>query len=335
MVVHRDLEIRQIPQVRVRNDTDKGFTEISESLSSANWIYTAMMQLTENGSEPSWSKDGWSFVPLNLSHMASTNVPQNLGNANDSDAEVLFLRATNVSITTPAIRGRIECSPHRGLSNISKWLTLENLTDPTYWTGNLNPRPLTQGYQLGVRGKWTQTNAHFSGDHEYMMLLPDPSADSLSNSLHNTSIFTTQHAITCCGNGTSNNTEPVALGFWSSNDIIQMPFARYQWPINFTTKWIGGDATIIQYRDAEFSYDWTPRLVFPEVPSIQARNCKPMIEASMAHVTIERDTGTVQNFEILQDPVPQENAWSDPMIRHSNDVGTYPNDTVYFNVTTR
>lgn len=36
------------------------------------WIHSAVNQLTRNGSEPPWSRDGWSFTPVNLADAAHT-----------------------------------------------------------------------------------------------------------------------------------------------------------------------------------------------------------------------------------------------------------------------
>jgi hypothetical protein len=77
---------------------------------TAHWMYTATNQLALNGSEPAWSKDGWSFVPLDLRNV-SLLMPGKVDNKDQDD--IGQSSRVNVS-TTPAIRGRIECSPHEG-----------------------------------------------------------------------------------------------------------------------------------------------------------------------------------------------------------------------------
>ena len=37
--------------------------------STTNWMYSAVNQASMNGTEPLWTRDGWNFVPLDVSSL--------------------------------------------------------------------------------------------------------------------------------------------------------------------------------------------------------------------------------------------------------------------------
>jgi hypothetical protein len=116
---------------------------------SSYYMYTAIVQLALNGSEPAWSKDGWSFVPIELSSISSSESLAELG---ASQADSLGSSSqTNVTFNTRAIRGRIECSPPpmQVLANLSSWTTATDLSNHTIWNKSTIPDGVTGGYQLG------------------------------------------------------------------------------------------------------------------------------------------------------------------------------------------
>lgn len=70
------LQLRQIPHLNegeVPYQSGAADRVVGEVFGSAfdnvlnSWMYGAAIQLSFNGSEPAWSKDGWSFVPADIS----------------------------------------------------------------------------------------------------------------------------------------------------------------------------------------------------------------------------------------------------------------------------
>lgn len=133
--LERSLELRQTPHLRQVSATvpleftgsSGGFGFISETLTtlytnlSTNWMYTAEIQLTMDKPEPVWNKEGWSFVPVNLSGIDRTRVPSNLTDPDMEFANVYY-SPVNVTLDTPAIRGRVECQPIQEANDTKQWL---------------------------------------------------------------------------------------------------------------------------------------------------------------------------------------------------------------------
>jgi hypothetical protein len=88
---------------------------------STEWMYTAIVQLALNGSPPAWTMDDWSFVPLDISTISNGSSMQNIGHISASEQLGSASSSANISVVTPAVRGRLECTPYNGLSNLSAW----------------------------------------------------------------------------------------------------------------------------------------------------------------------------------------------------------------------
>lgn len=80
-----------------------------------NWVYGAALELSMNSSRPTWSKGDWSFVPIDLSRAVDAK-PRSAALASSQ------LSVVNVSMSTAAIRGRMECTQYQGLDNSSPGL---------------------------------------------------------------------------------------------------------------------------------------------------------------------------------------------------------------------
>lgn len=225
-----------------------------------------------NGSQPPWSRDGWSFAPLDLSQIEIPNPPQNSS----------IVPATNISVVTPAIRGRIECSPYENLNNLSAWVTERDLTNTSLWNASSNPHKVKTAYELG--------EATY-GDLAYP-------------NFFNTSILADDSTPICCENGsTSWPPKGAAIGNWSPDRGT-----TFEPPFNFTTKYIWGNhfsAALITNN----TYTSPTRFLFTEVPQVQALKCMPIIEKSSANVTVDRQTGAVAAFDILAPPSSADEAW--------------------------
>lgn len=304
----RGLELRQVPYLYKFDPSSSmgGYSNsqiISELFTnfSTNWLYSATLQLTMGGSQPPWSRDGWSFIPIDLTKFLNES----------QKIDPLSLDwATNLSITTPAIRGRLECTPYENLSNLSAWLTLQEFENISDWNASTIPHAIKSAYHLGYRKERKGL----------------PVAVEVRPYFFNTSYLTDGSFPTCCTNGSRWPPLAAALGRWSVSDD---PYGDFQPPFNLTTKWIHGPL-ISGLQDAHGA----KYFMFLEIPSAQALDCTPIIETSSALVTIDQESGSVQDFSILEEPKVVAEAWSHNFVTHS-DASISMLEPDYFNMTVR
>lgn len=245
--VFRPLQLRQIPHLftgYAPPSTSSGGSYIGDVLGNlfddltTNWMYGAAIQLSLNGSEPSWSSNGWSFVPVELFQINTpNNVVQNTGSGTASVQQT----ASNVTLITPAIRGRLECTPWDTNIDPSRWLTEYDLTNATVWNTTFNPRTFAKGYELGCEDTMDGPR--------YLNLQPNTSrTDYACGYLESYTNFRTDSAtITCCGQGPAEDPGSTSIGFWSPNLGAKSNYAwpmwsNDTWPLNLTVKWIHGHA---------------------------------------------------------------------------------------------
>ncbi|KAJ5693135.1 hypothetical protein N7462_002558 [Penicillium macrosclerotiorum] len=275
---------------------------------STHWMYTATIQLTLNGSEPAWSKDGWNFVPVKLNPASRVALPNDLDESDEAAAGA----PSNISFSTPALRGRIECSPHpsEAFQNTSHWLTPRDLSNSTKWNTSTIPHGLTSGYQLGTSWIYKKNNPsvilppHSVREHNHLSRLSgvwDPS---------------------------------VAVGYWSPNTNLSTWTTR-EWHRNFTAKWFYGNA-VTGIKSNQFSA-LDPitdiDLLFPSPPSLTMLNCRPVIESASATVTVNPANGQIQSYAITKNPQERVDAFADNFLPHN---GTHFNRTtgmISYNVT--
>jgi hypothetical protein len=250
-----------------------------------DWMFTAILQAAFNGPRPPWTQDDWSFVPLLFP--SNTSVNPTLRDSSDDWSP------TNLTFQTRAIRARIECSSLDWPSNPDSWLTKPNSTI-TRENGTLDITMFSDNYR--------------------------PAAVIYAG---NTTTRLTAQAndVQCCANLSNNDAHmgeyaPTVLAYWTENwSLLETDPNNSRIPatedtLNFTVKWIRGPALFEPPGDSGFG-DSRSYLAFPERPAIQALNCMPMIETSRAEVTIEPSSGVVQRYRILEDPTPDNVAWSD------------------------
>lgn len=239
-------------------------------------MYTATIQLALNGTEPSWSRDGWSFVPIDLSITESGSPIQKVGSAS-------FNPSKNVSVSTPAIRARLECTAYPDLANTSDWLTTLDLSNHSIWNASTRPQDVMTGYQLGTGGQY---GTGFFVD---------------------TNVLGTATYLACCANGTTQPTQGrSAVGYWSKTDPFAVGY-EVQWQNKITVKWIYGDLLSgLRYVNSTDNVT-----LFTEVPAAQALHCTPAIEKATADVTVDQRTGRVQSFKIIDEPKSALEAWKD------------------------
>ncbi|KAI9929420.1 hypothetical protein MW887_000890 [Aspergillus wentii] len=311
----RDIEIRQIPYMFTATQSSdfrnigeyslQVMREVGRNL-SANYMFTAPLQLVLNSSEPPWSKDGWSFVPLDLA-TASNESSLPVSGSWEQGASTAKEVGINFTFSTPAIRGRIECSPLDGLQNLSSWLTTWDLTNKAFWRNETN---MTTGYELGTR--WADND-------NPSLILPEQAESDLDNCPGCTTMLSSPKQVLCCGNGSSlAETGNVAFGYWSANsNPNESNWTPQDWQHNFTTKWITGNATPnLQSELTKSGNDH--HLIFGDIPSISALNCQPIVETANATVTVNPNTGEIRHFDITSTPEIASSAFSDNFVIHND-----------------
>lgn len=316
------LQLRSIPQLTTTTSylhSSPKQNMLAELFSDmkTSWMYGAAVQLALNGSEPAWSRDGWSFVPNNLQQTPSLRL-QNTGNDT-----IMLGYSTNVTINTAAIRARLECSSYEplNLSNETRWITKRNLTDPDRWNVTANPSILQTGYELGLDqctpGPCLLDPKNGASTILYL-------GRTLNGSGPYTTFFAHEKRLRCCENVTDEEIGPGSVGYWSPNLGGNRTFPNNlgTWPVNFTVKWIHG-RPVEGYRAIEplvagevNTID--PRLMWAEVPQMTVLNCAPIIETANASVTVDQADGRVIDFNITDAPVPEDSAWSDDFAVHDS-----------------
>ncbi|CAI6338340.1 unnamed protein product [Periconia digitata] len=304
----RSLELRQTPHIRQINTTYPPEFNSSAPISdrlyigeivkglftnlSTNWMYTAEIQLTMNGSEPDWSKDGWSFVPTDLSRIGSeskTAIDDSTQSENDISTDQFS--PVNVTLTTPAIRGRVECTRNEKADNLDNWGTIsEPIAARAAAPMNMSlPSHDSTGHTM-------LKQFMFSSDKDFTPIAPDG------------------RYMTCCVNQTDptrvdSYEMPVAVGYWTSYyyNTSQAVESVTGTTGNFSVKWIHGGG----------GSPWSPMrqmIEFSETPKLQALHCMPVIERADANITVDKKTGKVQSYNLISTPTPDDSAWSESFV---------------------
>lgn len=273
---------------------------------STNWLYSATMQLAYNGSEPPWSKDGWSFVPIDLSSIPDSEMYKSTPSTkNSTSGAAAKAPSVNVTLTTPALRGTLDCTVAEAASNQSAWLTEWDLTDSDRWNVSTNPTGLEKGFEVNREIELgTQTG------------------------LSTAPILTDEDTILCCAN-TSDGTggSESAIGYWSANygyyRAYDFETESGPYPRNLTLKWIRGTAARELYIGNE-TYEGDHgevvdfrHLIWSKTPTMSAINCRPRIEWTNATVTVNMETRQIWDYQTLGTPESVDWPWSDVYLSHN------------------
>lgn len=310
------LEIRQVPLLLVGHFNSHDFYSSSyqgDTLretfmnQTTSWMYGANIQLTLNGSEPSWSSDGWSFAPVDLSGVP-TKVIQNIGDdsstADESGAPLPS--ATLATLDTVGVHARLECTPYDSLEDTSTWTTKQDLTNSTYWNTTSNPSSLKTAYELGTIA--------CSSDN------PNTGLGYLCGTAGGINVSSTFYVqppqLACCENRTDDEFGPASVGYWSANRVHGRLYPQVAdvYPFNLTIKWLRGtpqEGFVMANASAE-----SRRLLWHEPPQMTALNCRPVLETAKSRVTVDIASHKVHNFTLSSDPVPDDNAWTDLFSYH-------------------
>ena len=302
------LELRDIPEVFQvpAGSTREHTTVLSHILTnpSSSWLDGAVIQIAYNGSNSAWSLDGWSFAQVSLPSVSAQmnhssqdrNVSHRVGPFNVSSSEGSLGRQVNLTIQTPAVRARIECSPYETLTNLSNWLQEWDLHNASLWNVTANPKEPAHGYEL----------------LPVINLSPNTS----------TTTFVDRARIKCCANGTNKEPGLSSIGYWSRNkfiDSIDDEPNPDTVVYNFTVKWIVGKPFSQQFADSSNQ----SHFIWEGPPSIAALNCQPIVETANTSVTIDMASGAVQSFALVDGPSVVASAWSDYYeIHNSTDPST-------------
>ncbi|TGJ83738.1 hypothetical protein E0Z10_g5028 [Xylaria hypoxylon] len=308
--IRKVLELRNVPMVGAGQlpesphdpDARGAFIQSLFTNLSTSWIYGATTQLTLHGPDPPWSIDGWSFVPSALNGTASQDI-QDIGNSME-----LAALSVNVTMETPAIRGRLECSPYNFIDDQTRWLTKWDLTNKTNWNTTVNPKNLIVGFELGVHEEGPPPSMFYLGQ--------DPVGGE------STSFFVNSRRLQCCENKTADSVGLASIGYWSPNlaPHATYPYISDAWPTNFTVKWIHGRPVEGILRAGEWPGDIAKSLLWVEPPQMTALNCQPIIENANSRVTVDSHDGRVLSYEILEEPRADQDAWNSPWIEYQKNL---------------
>lgn len=277
-------------------------------------MYSATVQLSLNGSEPSWSSNGWSLVPKDLSTLSGSELHQH-GCGNDTAC--VSAQSFNVTVPTSAVRARLQCTPYEFLDETALWLTEWNLTDEAYWKVSENPRMIDHGYELGKMFDSCSTSLFLDSHEELLANAGNYNGSWAPSSM--TPFFVDIDQLICCQNVSSDNQiHSASIGYWSPNircdSLYVYPYIAETWPSNFTIKWIRGKPIEGYRRNTTLSNDIG--LIWAEPPQMTAMSCRPIIEKANTSVTVEAPSGRVIDLRILDEPQPDTAAWSDNFAVH-------------------
>ncbi|KAH4173706.1 hypothetical protein HBH64_109950 [Parastagonospora nodorum] len=314
----RSLEIRQVPVI---NEIKDGYNSVGspadkvlDSLyldASKNWLYGAGIQQTFNGSRLPWSSDGWSFLPVDLPTVFDNTSNQAIASSGTDGTDHTASFSTNVTMKTPAIRARLDCTVVEEITNTSSWITLYNLTNRS---ASFNPQYFSQINSSGEVELYSLEDYMFTGSDSRTFTMSSPTS------------------VGCCQNGTILDPQQSLLGYWSPvlppyrNRTVDegFPYNGLTWPLKFTSKWIVGKAiTMLDRGNTSYVY-------YKEIPRMQAAQCAPIIETAEASITFDSATGDVHSHTIDTVPLANDGAWSDVFTLHdapkveSNDESFWP-----------
>jgi hypothetical protein len=307
--MNKTLELRRDPHVRstatfyrygssipdFRPDDDLYVAPLMQEILGdlqPNWLYTALIETVFDGPEPSWSKDDWSFIPLDLSNIPRADTTGSYEDVRGTSSIPQLQSVANVTFETMAIRAKLECAH------------IEQSEDTSQWASVLDSD--------------AERRENEFSEHEAVYLL---NKTIFQHTGHWTTATPHRAIPICCANlsdiRSANQSKPMAaLGFWTTNypsDLAEEQSALFQSTGNFTIKWIRGVASMQKNNPRLYGSD-VATLYFSARPDMQALNCRPVIESNTATVTVDSLLGQVQSYKILNTPQPELAAWSDAFV---------------------
>jgi len=268
LTLTRQLELRSLPRI-YRTETELYASPSSSDAtrtpilgafyraSLQSWIYSAAVELSQSAASPAWSKDTWSFIPIDTNDIRNTASLQGIKTLD------LPGQPSKITFQTPALRARLQCKPLDFSTNTSNWLRRMDFNDKSLWNDTNRPPGLDHGYTL-----WS----------DYV----DRGSDV--------------GYFTCCANQTNGEPGDAAIGYWSDMGVSSGKFES-----SMTAKWITGRPLNGTFKTNNRSIP-RPLWIWSEEPKVAAINCTPIYEQANASVSVELQTGSVQDYKILDQP---------------------------------
>jgi hypothetical protein len=246
-----------------------------------SWVYGSLAELAFGASSPAWSKDGWSFPPIDLSNISAA-IPNRY-----KPASVDAPGSLNVSLVTQGLRGRLECSP---IDESSRWISqVTNFTDLVRYNKSMNDtRPMIDmGFEFTAQVRVVNFTA-FTG--------AQPAAVTIGQWLH-----FNYSSLSKLGSPLYNPEN-------SENFTVLWTNSSYPYRYDGYNPWIP--------HNTMEKFEEPPRLIFSERPQVQALTCRPIFETVKARITIDAATTRLEHYELLGDVSPAEHPWSHSFDRH-------------------
>ncbi|THV69114.1 hypothetical protein D6D28_06144 [Aureobasidium pullulans] len=128
------------------NDTRGLFIPKLYDVSLQNWLYSATTEITQHGVTPAWSKDTWSFLPLDLSGI-DNDIRYARGALNNNT------QIRNLTLQTTGLKASLDCHSLNYTSDPLLWLTeldflhspISNRTGVSLWNDTNRPSILDFG----------------------------------------------------------------------------------------------------------------------------------------------------------------------------------------------
>jgi hypothetical protein len=281
-------------------------------ITTSDWMYSAVDQMTLGTQQPDWSQDGWSFTPVDVQKLPS--VRTSAASQPQDNASSFLASTANVTLVTSALRARLQCSK-------------VNTESPSWFTTNeINLFP----GENSTEAKDTRDRLNRTG-----FILPQTVFNGTD---HETSIFSRTSTIHCCSNGTDLDGR-AAVGYWSQMNTTAwwgfeaslgpsawVDYGPQKWPPNFAVKWIVGPTTISNVTAYTNGAPSMYKIMqFKEVPPMAFLDCKPVIEKANAQVVLAHGQGQILDFTILDEPRELADPWA-AHFRHANE--SNPKDTI-------
>jgi hypothetical protein len=266
-------------------------------ISKIDWLYDALDDITLQTPALPWTKDEWMFTPVNLTNRDDQNVlyvtSQDQSEARNDAAS--FTSSFNISLTTSALRGRLECKA--ATVSTTEWLDDVDSVYPNRFdksaTGHVLPTTI-------------YTSDNFTAP-----------------------VFSAPRRLACCTNSTDQNKQSV-VAYSSSNNAVydQRPaipvdsnepedmIVSSGWTKDFAIKWIIGSTASTAVPGTESNFISSniglaneSVLYYTEKPQMSIMKCSPIIEQVNASITFARDTSQILTYKLLEDPQPAIGAW--------------------------
>ncbi|KAF9697965.1 hypothetical protein EKO04_004197 [Ascochyta lentis] len=284
------------------------FLQDTMRITTSDWLYSALDQITLGSEQPAWSRGGWSFTPVDMSVLPPVHdVSKTSASGAQQGGNPAIFSTTNTTLTTSGLRARLQCDKIE--TRDPSWFTVNEVDlfdfENTTEARNIRDRLNRTGY-----------------------ILPHT---VFNNTTHETSIHSRLSTVVCCSNETDKAGRS-AVGYWSQMNTTQwwdwdpslgtsawVDYGPATWPPNFAVKWIVGPtvtSNVTSYTNGAAS---NYRIMqFTEIPPMAFLQCQPLIERADARIVLAHGTGQVLDFDIVGEPQPQLDPWA-AHFRHSNE----------------